>query len=206
MEVRFVLFQFGIDANLLHKIEGNVHDVVECFYGNLASLPRRNARENRRGKILKKIHQKEDRKTVRVQPSSLLSSPVQSTTSTPSIHSHSNPTSTPEMDRLEARSKAAQRNKSESMKTEPLSNPSSATKRLKLSLNDHDPPKVASSPIKVATGALSSSAKTKSTQNGPVPSDSVADKPVGEVTKIKRKKLKRNMFPPPVSACKISRS
>ena len=130
------MLQFGIDEQISCKIQ-NINDLASWFHRSVGCLPRRPARNNRRGKSLIKQHREEDRiaaaKLKKLGASCLLPSsysPVQCRTPTDhSKASHSLQTSsTSEMDRLEARSKAALKNKQQAL---PKTN--SEFKRLRLS-------------------------------------------------------------------------
>ena len=206
-----------MDSGLLHKIDGSINEISKRFYENLASLPRRTARDNRRGKLMKKIHQREDKEAASKIPilkQSTSTSSVRSKTSTREYQSNSI-NSTSEMDRLEARSKAAKLRLTSAQSTD--------SKRVKLSANEN--PSIRTSSISVqksatktppklttTTKVISSSSEEKSNFNHRKETsrnesssiktqvNSLSETPKG------RKKLKRNSFlPPSQPACKVSK-
>jgi len=168
-----------------------------------AALPRRVARDNRRGKILKESHQQEDRETASKLPvykAPASTSAVRSITSTRGFKSSSQTNSvksTPEMDRLEARSKAAKLKQVSTSSTEP--------KRIKLATNQNSNTKVAApiakqtsptkSPPKAVETISPTSTKSKNS-NGfkKFPPTKTQTNSTDDSSLKARKKLKRNSF------------
>ena len=162
-----VVFQYGMDASLLQKLKGDIHELVKCFYENLSSLPRRKSQDNRRGKRLKKIHEDEDKKAASKHVNNKKYAPVSSASSSTckrgyQVSFQSN--STPEMDRLEARSKAAKKLTSNIGSTPEMNRLEARSKAIKLSgppRPDSDSKRVALAANKDSNTKLSISAPTQ---------------------------------------------
>ena len=163
-----VVFQYGMDASLLQKLKGDIHELVKCFYENLSSLPRRKSRDNRRGKRLKKIHEDEDKKgAASKHVNNKKYVPVSSASSSTCKRGYQasfQSNSTPEMDRLEARSKAAKKLTSNIGSTPEMNRLEARSKAIKLSgppWPESDSKRVALAANKDSNTKLSNSAPTQ---------------------------------------------
>ncbi|XP_076819180.1 uncharacterized protein LOC143464976 [Clavelina lepadiformis] len=108
------LREHGIDDEVIANIQNKPDKIVLCFYKNIASLPRRAPRSNRRGKWMLKCHQSErkrqfaETKTFKTLDHCSAQKPCQRNSEKSGASAvNSKINATPEMDRLFSRSKVA---------------------------------------------------------------------------------------------------
>uniref|UniRef100_H2ZM73 Ashwin n=1 Tax=Ciona savignyi TaxID=51511 RepID=H2ZM73_CIOSA len=188
------LRKHGIDAETLDKIRNSQSQLVQHFFLNCASLPRRQPRDNRRGNTTKKRHKKEEKfMNLTTFQSEKVDTPE---------HSCQLSSGMSEMDKLKRRSQLAKQSVSGTIKNsvkEKLQNIPNCNKESRLSntpeLNENCPNII----LKKVTTCSSGQSNTSATSGTNVP--------IATVKKTGRIKLKRtNCISPALKACKIMKT
>ena len=197
-----VVLQHGFSSSFVDCLEANNEDLIREFFQNLAALPRRCPRGNRRGRMLAGQRLMEKRNT-KQQENELLKNAANWKSDSCTAKSNVNnrgiagpASATPELDKLEARSKAAKHKlKSTGTETKTSMNASETSKRMAISRPNA---------FSTSTPVMS----THTTSTTPTKKDCSSIKPSGPSsakTTVKIK-LKRPPFSSPsLETCKISK-